>query len=115
MTVPQEVADIPWRSPWSPVAAPQFAARLATEAGPRHVLSGRPVIAVGRRMDTDDVLFYLPKGPAMLAVVHLTWSTRTPEPDPRFPFTDLYESVAHWIEQRMTPDGDEISPGEDSA
>ena len=115
MTVPQEVADIAWRSPWSPVASPQFEARLVREIGHRHVLFGRPVIAVGRRMDTDDVLFYLPSGPAMLAVVHLTWSTRTPEPDPRFPCTDLYQSVSQWIEQRMIPDGDELPEGEGPA
>ena len=85
--------------------------RLAKEAGPGHVLSGRPVIAVGRRMDSDDVLFFLPGGPAMLAVVHLTWSTRTPEADPRFPHTDLYQSVAQWIEKRMIPDGNEFLEG----
>jgi hypothetical protein len=115
VTVPQEVADIPWRSPWSPAASPQCEARLAREVGPRHVLSGRPVIAVGRRMDSDDVLFYLPSGPAMLAVVHLTWGRRTPEPDPRFPYTDLYQSVSQWIERRMIPDATEFSQGEGPA
>ena len=115
MMVPREVADIPWRSPWSPVASPQFEARLAKEVGPQHVLSGRPVIAVGRRLDTDDVLFYLPTGPAMLAVVHLTWSTRTPEPDARFPYTNLYQSVSQWIEERLIPDGNEVSEGEGPA
>ena len=115
MTVPQEIADIPWRSPWSPVASPQFEARLAKEVGPHHVLSERPVIAVGRRIDTDDVLFYLPSGPAALAVVHLTWSTETPEPDSRFPFTHLYQSVSQWIEQCMIPDGNEFSQGDGPA
>ena len=74
MIVPQDVAAIPWRSPWVPAASPQFEARLAKEVGPGHVLSGRPVIAIGRRLDTDDVMFYLPNGPTMLAVVHLTYS-----------------------------------------
>ena len=54
MIVPQDVADIPWHSPWVPVASPQLEGRLATEIGPGHVLSGRPVIAIGRRLDTDD-------------------------------------------------------------
>jgi len=113
--VPQDVVDIPWRSPWVPVAPPQSEARVIKECGPRHVLSGRKALAIGRRLDTDDVMFYLPDGPAMLAVVHLTYSTRTPEPDPRFPYTDLYQSVPEWIEQRMIPDSNELSPGEGPA
>ena len=113
--LPQDVTDIVWRAPWAPVTSPQFEARLATEAGPRHVLFDRQVIAIGRRVDTDDVLFYLPKGPAMLAVVHLTFSPRTPEPDPRFPYTDLYHSVREWIDQRMIPDGHEFMHGDGPA
>jgi hypothetical protein len=77
----------------------------------KHVLYGRQAIAVGRRYDNDDVLFYLPDGPAMLAVVHLTWSTQTPEPDARIPWTDLYQSVQEWIDQRMIPDAEERERG----
>ena len=111
MTVPKDVPDIPWRSPWAPIPSPQFEARLAKEVGREHVLHGRQAIAIGRRHDNDDVLFYLPDGPAMLAVVHLTWSTRTPEPDARLPWTDLYQSVQEWIEQRMIPDAVEWEGG----
>lgn len=114
MTIPQDVADILWRAPWTSVASPQFEARLAKEVGPRHVLHGCKVIAVGHRQDTDDVLFYLPNGPARLAVVHLTYSPRTPEPDPRFPYTDLYHSVREWTEQRMIPDSQESVNGDGS-
>ena len=88
---------------------------MAKEVGSRHVLSGFRVVAIGRRVDTDDILFYLPNGPALLAVVHLTYSTRTPEPDPRFPYTDLYHSVGEWIDQRMIPDGRELTPSDGPA
>jgi hypothetical protein len=33
-------------------------------------------VAVARRVDQDDVLFWLPAGPTLLAVVHLTYSGR---------------------------------------
>ena len=115
MTVPGDVSEIPWREPWAPIPSPQFEERLAKEAGRKHVLYKRRVVAVGRRQDNDDVLFYLPDGPAVLAVVHLTWSTRTPEPDSRFPWTDLYQSVQEWIDQRMIPDAEEwTAPNESS-
>jgi hypothetical protein len=104
MTLPVELSNIPWRSPWVPVASPAFEARLAREAGPAHVLYQRPTVSIGRRLDNDDVLFYLPAGPAMLAVVHLTYSERIPEPDPRFPYTVLYASLREWIDQCLVPD-----------
>jgi len=97
-TLAPEIAGIRWPPHWVPVETPQFEARLTNEVGPGHVLYGRPVRAIGRRLDTDDVLFYLPDGPTLLAVVRLTYSERTPEPDPRFPYTTLYASVEEWIE-----------------
>ncbi|MGH7694771.1 MAG: hypothetical protein ACRENH_07310 [Gemmatimonadaceae bacterium] len=104
MSIPSEFSDVPWRNPWAPDSSPGFAARLAKEVGSKHVLHKRPAVTVARRFDNDDVLFYLPAGPALLAVVHLTYSARTPEPDPRFPYTTLYASVREWIEQCLTPD-----------
>lgn len=115
VTLPPEVVEIPWREPWASIPSPQFEGRLAKEAGRKHVLYGRRAVAIGRRYDTDDVLYYLPDGPAMLAVVHLTWSRQTPEPDARFPWTDLYQSVQEWIDQRMIPDAEEwTAPPESS-
>ena len=111
VTLPSEIGDIPWREPWAAVDSTQFQGTLAREAGRKHVLYGRRAIAIGRRHDTDDVLYYLPDGPAMLAVVHLTWSSQTPEPDARFPWTDLYQSVQDWVDQRMIPDARERESG----
>ena len=105
---PTEFSKIPWRAPWVAVASPAFEGRLAQEVGRKHVLYKRQAIAVGRRLDNDDVLFYLPAGPAYLAVVHLTYSSRTPEPDPRFPGTTLYASLQEWIEQCMIRDSQQV-------
>ena len=110
MSLPADLSSIPWRPPWVPMASPAFEGRLAKEAGPRHVLYRRPVVTIGRRLDDDDVLFYLPEGPALLAVVHLTYSTRTPEPDPRFPYTRLYASLDEWIERCLMQEGDDTLP-----
>jgi DNA-directed RNA polymerase subunit RPC12/RpoP len=108
--LPIEIEAIPWRSPWMPVGAGEtFEARVAKEAGRGHPLHEKPTIAVGRRLDQDDFLFYLPKGPALLAVVHLTYSSRTPEPDPRFPHTMLYESVRQWIDECLIPDAEQAA------
>ena len=109
MTVPVELSNIPWRSPWVSAASPAFEARLRQEVGPAHVLYQRPALTIGRRLDSDDVLFYLPAGPALLAVVHLTYSARTPEPDARFPYTVLYASLRDWIDRCLTPDARETA------
>lgn len=108
MTLPAEFSSVPWRSPWVPVESPAFESRLAEEVGRKHVLHKKAAISVGRRLDNDDVLFYLPDGPALLAVVHLTWSSRTPEPDASFPYTVLYESLREWIDQCLTPDAEGV-------
>jgi hypothetical protein len=60
-------------------------------------------VAVGRRVDCDDVLFWLPEGPAALAVIHLTWIGKR-ERSPQFPWVTLYASVAEWLEQGMRAD-----------
>jgi hypothetical protein len=65
------------------------------------VLAGRRAVAVGRRKDNDDVLFHLPDGPALLAVVHLTGHR---ERKPEFPWTVLYHSVVEFVERCMQPD-----------
>jgi len=48
-------------------------AELRREMSKGHVLFGRSVAAIGRRVDNDDVLFYLGDVPPRFAVVHLTY------------------------------------------
>ena len=108
MILPAELSSIPWRSPWVSVDSTAFAGRLAKEVGRKHVLYKKQAIALGRRLDNDDVLFYMPNGPALLALVHLAWSSRKPEPDAGFPHTVLYESLREWIDQCLTPDAEGV-------
>ena len=102
---PAELRDLTWLAPWEPTDA-DLGAELAREAGPGHPLFGRRAVAVARRADDDDVLFWLPDGPAPLAVVHLTWTGRR-ERSPEWPWTVFYDSVDDWRERGMRADHDE--------
>jgi hypothetical protein len=100
--IPAELRTIQWLPPWEPTEL-DLAAELAREVGPGHPLHGRPAVAVGRRVDCDDVLFWLPDGPAALAVVHLTWTGKR-ERAPQWPWVVLYGSIAEWLEKGMRAD-----------
>lgn len=104
VTLTSGLGEVEWLDPWQPTA-PGLETELAREVGPGHVLAGRRAVAVARRIDDDDVLFYLPDGPASLAVVHLTWTGHR-ERKPEFPWTVLYHSVADFAERCMRPDHD---------
>jgi hypothetical protein len=109
--VPIHIRKIPFRHPWHPVsrAWPIFSrffsleAELKRELIQGHVLYHKPAYALARRHDTDDVLFYLPNGPAMLAEVHLTYS-RHLEKDPFWPATTLYQSIEDWLQKSSVED-----------
>jgi hypothetical protein len=93
---------IPWLLPWEPSDVP-LEDQLQREVGRVHPLYGRKAITIGRRVDNDDVLFFLPDGPAPLAVVHLTWSGRREE-RAEWPSTILYASLQDWVERCMKAD-----------
>lgn len=99
---PAELRSLEWLPPWEPTDA-DFGVELAREVGPGHPLFDRPAVAVARRVDCDDVLFWLPAGPAALAVVHLTWRGKR-ERSPQWPAARMYASVAEWLEQGMRAD-----------
>ena len=105
--VPAEIHRIGWLAPWEPTEA-KLDVELEREVGPGHSLHGRRAVAVARRRDQDDVLFWLPDGPALLAVVHLTWTGQR-ERSPAWPFVILYSSIEDWIERGMRPDHAEYS------
>jgi hypothetical protein len=62
------------------------------------------VIAIGQRQDCDDVLFYLGDVAPCFAVVHLTYQK---EWRPRWPDTQLFDSLAAWVEECMIPDAED--------
>lgn len=65
-----------------------LARELAREMPPGHVLHGRRLRAVARRVDDDDVAFEV-EG-AGLCVVHLTWRVET---DPGWPWTTFVDAL----------------------
>lgn len=91
-SLPAALRDVAWPSPWIATDAPLHE-ELARELSPRHPLAGRRAVAIARLGGADDVLFWLPDGPALLAMVHLTWRH---EADPHWPFTKLFDSVEEW-------------------
>ena len=105
--IPAEVRSIDWLQPWQPTE-PGLEVELEREVSRGHPLFGRRAIAVGRRIDNDDVLFWIHDSPTPYAVVHLTWTGQR-EPAPQFPWTTLYASVDDWRERCMLPDHAEYS------
>ena len=96
-----QLRQLTWLDPWEPTNA-DFTSELEREVGRGHLLYGQRAIAVGRRVDQDDVLFWLPEGPAPLAVVHLTYAGR--ERSPEWRLTQLYHTFDDWVETRMRAD-----------
>ncbi len=99
---------IDWLEPWF-FSLSALEDELKREVIPGHVLFQVKALAVGRRRDTDDVLFLLPQHNPPLAVVHLTWHR---ERKADWPFTTFYTSLDDFIDRRMKPDHAEISTGE---
>ena len=93
--------------PWVPVGesanAGALVSELLSEVPPGHLLSGKSVAAIARRIDRDDVLFSV--GGAY-AVVHLTYSPRR-ETEPTYPLTEMYVSWVDFISKRAVPDSEE--------
>jgi hypothetical protein len=91
-------------APWFPLTGegPGLVEELRREISQGHVLFGKDVAAVARRHDCDDVLFALERG---VAVVHLAYGGR--ETRPEFPDTELYESWADFVTERVARDARE--------
>ena len=102
-----DLSQIQWREPWGPIQ-PDYVTRaekeLQREICAGHVLFGKPVKAIGARQDCDDVLFQLEASAPMFAVVHLTYNK---ESDPKWPGTELFESLQDLLQKRMIPDAED--------
>lgn len=105
------MSTIEWHAPWYAVDAADVTRglerQLAVEAGPGHLLHGVEVRLIARRVDTDDALFALSDG--RVAEVHLTWR-KGAEPDPRWPVTLIFRSLAAWAGASMRPPHDDLRP-----
>jgi hypothetical protein len=91
-------------APWVPIgdSASAFVVELGREISQGHVLSGKSVEAIARRLDRDDVLFRVGSN---FAVVHLAYSGR--ESDAAYPATELYKSWLHFVDERVARDSAE--------
>ena len=100
---PEGFLTLDWLAPWRPATqGAHLEAELEREVGPGHPLHGVRAVAVGRRLDSDDVLFFIPGPQARLVVVHLTWKGGR-EADPSSPETIFYKSPEEWVERCMRP------------
>jgi hypothetical protein len=96
--------SIRWLSPWEAVDnGAVFEAELRREVVSGHPLYGLSAVAVGRRLDCDDVLFRIDHPSCALAVVHLTWRMQ-PEHDQTWPQTRLFHHCEEWIQNCLKPD-----------
>ena len=92
--------------PWQAANDPSHGvAELSRELPAHHVLAGISVHAIGFRQDCDDVLFALEDGSGRLAVVHLTFQI---EHDPKWPATELFESMEEFVQTRMKEDHEDF-------
>jgi hypothetical protein len=95
-----------WLVPWHASAeASRGVAELRRELPRTHQLWGIPVHAVAYRQDCDDILFALDDGTDRVAVVHLSFAV---EHDPRWPKTELFESIQHFAATRMRLDHEDF-------
>lgn len=94
---------MPWADPWylDDDASGTAERELHREAPVGHALYGIPVTLIARRCDCDDVLFRLADGSGRYAGVHLSFSVET---DPNWPFTTIYDSLAHFVSERLHED-----------
>ncbi len=97
---------IPWTWPWEKIKHPSpshvIEDELKRELNEKHILYGKKVEAIGRRVNQDDILFKIPPDNSY-AVVHLTYSGER-EADHRFPRTQMYLSLKDWIGNGLLKD-----------
>lgn len=104
-----DIETIQWLPPWKPLELRErgrFEAELKRELAADHLLYKIKVTAIGRRIDCDEVLYRIVGSGERLAVVHLTYGGS--ECESTWPHTEIFESVAEWIEARMKPDNVEF-------
>jgi len=103
-------------APWRAVVPEEqrgLAGQLRREVARTHPLHKKRVVVLARRVDNDDVLFYVEDAPQPYAVVHLTWR-RTREKDPRWPWTEFFNTLHRWHDDRMQLDHADYMAGENS-
>jgi hypothetical protein len=101
--------NMEWLEPWTD-SVPGMEEELDREVSAHHPLYHINARAVARRMDNDDVLFYLLDHQPPLAVVHLTWRE---ENSPDWPYTLFYDSIEDFRTRRMRADALDFESGDE--
>ncbi|MCK7471139.1 MAG: hypothetical protein MZU95_10435 [Desulfomicrobium escambiense] len=103
-----DIPNIEWKEPWRAI---QFAAEIPgvqkqvdSEITTKHPLTGKGAIAIGRRIDNDDVLVILNDG--TYASVHLVWGSGPGAFSEQYPSWYLYGSLESFL-QAMQEDAAE--------
>jgi hypothetical protein len=102
-----ELEKLGWRAPWvllEPEFRSGFVTELRAEVNSQHPLHNVEAVAVARREDNDDVLFYLPNHTPPLAVVHLAYAGR--ERSAEWPDTQFFDSLEDWVARCLKPDSE---------
>ncbi len=90
-----------WLAPWYESSDASLVAELEREVCVGHPLWRLSVRLLARRQDCDDVLFEVEDRSGRVAVVHLTFSV---EKDPRWPITEIFQSLEEFVARRMAPE-----------
>jgi len=80
----------PWKKVESDIEKQQIILELNKEINSTHVLNGKTVTPIAKRIDTDNIIFLISNG--LFALVHLTWSGKQ-ETDNNFPYTEFSSNI----------------------
>ena len=86
-----------WPRPFSSIeddAKAAFEDEVRDELKVGHRLFGLPIVAIGRLVGGDDVLFQINDGSGRVAQVHVSWAGE--EERPPWPSTSIFSSLAEW-------------------
>lgn len=93
-----------WRLPWKQSHSIFYSLGFGRTFPRGHRLFRKRLKELGRRIDCDDVLYSIKNETPKVAVVHLTYRVET---DPKWPTTQIYESLEDFFEKRLIPDAKE--------
>lgn len=86
--------NLPWIEFESDIERQQILLELKREINTEHILFGRIVSPIAKRLDSDDYIFKISQD--SYALVHLTWSG-VQEKNNLFPYTELFSNIDEYL------------------
>ncbi len=93
--------SIEFLEPWQKTDQKIFEEELKKEISSKHILFGKKITIIARRLDQDECLFEIDND--RFAQVHLTWKGKV-ETKNTWPRTSIFNSLREWKEQVMIKD-----------